>query len=531
MKKLVYLLLAVFTFAIVLSGCSESSAPQYPPEKTFTILAGSEDQPFEPLLQKYADSKGYHLQMVYKGSIDSMQELSNNPSKYDAIWLPNSMWIKMGDTHKVVKDDKSIFTSPVAFGIKKSKAEELGFVGKDVTVNDILQAVENHKLSFMMTSASQSNSGASAYIGFLYALLGNPEVITKDNLQDPKLKQQVTTLLSGINRSSGSSGFLKDLYLNGNYDAMVNYEAVLIETNQQLVKQGKEPLYVVYPKNGLTIADNVLGYIDNKDTKKETFFQSLQNYLLSDSTQKQIADTGRRTGFGGTMKNANPNVFNPDWGIQTDKPLVPIRFPSEDVIRDALTMYQTEFKKPSYTVFAIDFSGSMGSNGGEQGVKQAMSLLLDQNQAKNYLLQSTNEDKVVVIPFSSQPLAKWEADDLSQYGNLLSAIKKFTPDGGTDIFTPVMTGLNILSKVDTNKYTTAVILMTDGESNEGRTFDDLKNYYQKLNKDIPVFTIAFGDADTSPDSQLNKISNLTRGKFFDGKNDLVGAFKNAKGYN
>ena len=34
-----------------------------------------------------------------------------------------------------------------------------------------------------MTSATQSNSGASAYIGFLYALLGNPEVITAEDLR------------------------------------------------------------------------------------------------------------------------------------------------------------------------------------------------------------------------------------------------------------------------------------------------------------------------------------------------------------
>ncbi len=35
-----------------------------------------------------------------------------------------------------------------------------------------------------MTSATQSNSGCSAYIGFLLrALLGNPDVITSENLQ------------------------------------------------------------------------------------------------------------------------------------------------------------------------------------------------------------------------------------------------------------------------------------------------------------------------------------------------------------
>ena len=160
----------------------------------------------------------------------------------------------------------------------------------------------------MMTSATQSNSGASAYIGFLYALLGNPDSITKESLQDSKLQEDIRKLFSGINRSSGSSGWLKDLYLKGDYDAMVNYEAVIIETNKELIDQGKEPLYVVYPKNGLTISDNTLGYIDNGDA--EAFFTSMQDFLLSKDTQDRVAELGRRTGLGGVVKNADPNIFN-----------------------------------------------------------------------------------------------------------------------------------------------------------------------------------------------------------------------------
>ena len=64
----------------------------------------------EPIIQEYAKDQGYKLEMTYKGSVDSMLELQNNPDQYDGIWLPNSMWIHMGDTHNVVKHDKSIFS-------------------------------------------------------------------------------------------------------------------------------------------------------------------------------------------------------------------------------------------------------------------------------------------------------------------------------------------------------------------------------------------------------------------------------------
>ncbi len=518
MKRICYLLLSALFLLLLLTGCTDK-------RETFTILSGSENQSIEPLITEYAKDKDFKVEMVYKGSVDSMLELQNHPEKYDAIWLPNSMWINMGDTKNVVKHDKSIFTSPVVFGIKQSKAEELGFTKQDVNVEEILHAVEQQKLTFMMTSASQSNSGASAYIGFLYALLGNPETITTEDLQKPQLKEDIRKLFSGINRSSGSSGWLKDLYLKGNYDAMVNYEAVIIETNQELIEQGKEPLYVVYPKNGLTISDNTLGYIDNQDGAREEFFTALQDFLLSDETQDQIVDLGRRTGLAGLVKNANEDVFNPDWGIQTDKTLVPIKFPPENVIKEALNLYQTSFKKPSYTVFALDFSGSMEGEGLEE-LKEALSTLLDQNKAQQYLLQASNEDKIVIIPFNDQVLDIWQADQLSQYSALMKQVEDYQAGGGTDIYNPVIEGLEQLKNVDVNHYNPAVILMTDGQS--GGSFTELEDYYQNLNKDIPVFSIMFGDAS---DEQLNEISELTRARTFDGKNNLVEAFKNAKGYN
>ena len=69
--------------------------------------------------------------------------------------------------------------------------------------------------------------------------------------------------------------------------------------------------------------------------------------------------------------------------------------------------------------------------------------------------------------------------------------------------------------------------MTDGLGNIG-TFSDFKNKYNQINKDIPVYGILFGDAD---DYQLLEISKLTGGKVFDGKHNLLEAFKEVRGYN
>ena len=99
--------------------------------------------------------------------------------------------------------------------------------------------------------------------------------------------------------------------------------------------------------------------------------------------------------------------------------------------------------------------------------------------------------------------------------------------GGTNIYSPSVKALDILSKDDSNEYTKTVILMTDGMSNNG-TFNELRNYYKQNKLDIPIYSITFGESD---ESQLEEIANLTNAKVFDGKSGLLRAFREVRSYN
>ena len=339
---------AVLGIALTICGCSAISGKS--DSKTLKILSGSENKELESILEQCKQSTGVNIEMTYKGSVDIMQELKNDAQDYDAVWTASSLWISLGDEKHIVKHDKSICTSPVIFGVKQSVAEKLGFTSGDVSVRDILKAIENKQLKFCMTSATQSNSGASAYIGFLYALLEKTTALTSDDLNNPELKEQIKTLLSGVERSSGSSGWLEEMFLAGDYDAMVNYESLIIDANRQLTASDKELLYAVYPYDGLSISDSPLGYLDHGDEKKEENFLKVQEYLLSDETQKKIEATGRRISLN-SVSEQNKEVFNKKWGIDTERILSPITMPSADVLTDALNMWQSDFRKPSLTLF------------------------------------------------------------------------------------------------------------------------------------------------------------------------------------
>jgi len=498
-------------------------------KETIRILSGSENKELEDILQQCTKSTKVNIEITYKGSIDIMRELQNGASDYDAVWPASSLWISIGDTGHLVKNAESISTTPVVFGIKQKLAQELGFVGKEVSVKDILSAIENDKMTFCMTSATQSNSGASAYIGFLYALLDKQDSMTAQDLEDEQLQEKITSLLSGIDRSSGSSDWLKEMFLNGSYDAMVNYECLMISANQELEKQGRETLYVVYPYDGLCLADSPLGYVDHDDKDKQKAFDKIQEYLLGDEAQNAIQRTGRRTGYTG-IKEENKEVFRADWGIDTERVLSPITMPDAETLMKALNMYQSQFRKPSLTVYCLDFSGSMSGDGNEQLVEAMGQILLKENAEKNYL-QANEKEVDIVITFSGGVKSVYVVDEPTEANlrELYENIKNEDCGGGTDMYGAAKEALEMMTEnYELEDYTPAIIIMTDGKSNGSIRYADFETSYKTAEADIPVFSIMFGDAD---EKEVGALAELTNARTFDGRTDLISAFRSAKGYN
>ena len=351
-------IIGYFFNAITSSG--ENRGKQYKSNsRSISIISSTENQDLEPIIMQFAKNKGYDVSIEYAGTLDIMQKL-NSGEKYDAVWSSNSIWLYMLDSSKVkISDSKYTSINPVIFGIAKTKAEELGFTTKTVYTKDLLDAISSGKLKFSMSNPTSTNSGASAYLGIVSTLAGNPEVLKTENLQDDSLKQNIKTLFTGLQRSSGSEEFLEELFLNGDYEAVVTYESSIISINKQLVAKGKEPLYAIYPVDGVSISDSPFAYIDNGDESKKEIFKDIQSYILSEDGQKLLQEKGRRTWYGGTTQTADKTIFNPEWGIDTTKYISPVKYPSTTVIKQALNLYQTELRKPVHVAFCLDYSGSM----------------------------------------------------------------------------------------------------------------------------------------------------------------------------
>ncbi len=504
---------------------SDSNSSFKSSSKVFRIISSNENMDIGSNLVEYAKSQGISVGINYAGTLEIMDKL-NSGERYDAVWTSNSIWLYMLNSNVNVKNSKSTSINPVVFGITKSKAQELNFIGTEVYTKDIVNAIENGKLKFNMPSVTQTNTGATAYLGFLTTLAGNPEILREEDLEKEDLKQSLISLFSGVQRSSGTEEFLEELFLTGNYDAVVTYEASIININKKLEERGKEPLYIVYAKDGVSISDSPFAYIDNKDKSKLETFQILQSFLLSDEGQKIIGETGRRVWYGGINENADKNLFNPSWGIDTTKYLTTTKYPSTTVIRKALGLYQTELRKPTHAVFCLDYSGSMYGNGIKQ-LRDAMRYILNEEEAGKDLLQFSDKDKITVIPFNKGNIATWKTENGTYTQNLINNIEKLEVGGSTNIYDCSIEALEILDKEDQDKYSLSIIIMTDGQSNYGK-YSDLKAKYKEVGKDIPIFGILFGEADSR---QLNDIARLTNATVFDGRTNLLTAFKKVRGFN
>ena len=110
--------------------------------------------------------------------------------------------------------------------------------------------------------------------------------------------------------------------------------------------------------------------------------------------------------------------------------------------------------------------------------------------------------------------------------NLINAVNSKEASGGTALYTCSMRGIEILEDED-SKYNKTLILMTDGVSTDKKS-RELEEMYRTKKSTIPIYSIMFGNASKN---ELEPIAKLSNAKVFDGRSNLLLAFKEVRGYN
>ena len=525
-KKNNKLILIIFVFVILyllLSSNFFKKVFNFNTDNSFRILTNEENKEFTYKIKDFAKENKIDVIFEYADDLEIIDILNYNSNSYDAVWMSNSTWLYMSSKARIL-NSKSTNINPVVFGMKKSKAEQLGFVDNDVYNKDIINAIKSGKLKYVMSSVTKTNTGLISYLGFLNVLSGSPEILTSDMLKSKKLVSDLKTLFSGVQRVSGSDDFLNEMFLNSNeYEAVLATESALIEINKKLESSNKEPLYLIYPVDGVSINDSPFAYIDNNQNKLEEF-NKIQSFILSKESQSELEKMGKRTWYGGINENADSSSFKKSWGIDTTKYLIPLKYPSKAVMDEAIELYLDELRKPSATVFCLDVSGSM-SGTGEMELKNAMETVLDYEKAKQDKIQFSPNDKIFIIPFSDYEYNTFYTNNGRDTSDLIKRINSLNSAGGTDLYGCAAKALKTLRQ-ESNDYIKTIILMTDGQANVG-SYQNLYIEYS-LGEKIPIYGITFGNA---RENDLLEIANLTNAKVFDGRSNLTEAFKEVRSYN
>ncbi len=508
--------------------------------KVINIVAGSEQKAvLDQIVVPWCNEHQYTCKYELKGSVDQARMLSTGNSNHDAYWFASSVFAQIGDKDgNRLQNVRPMFLTPTVFAGRKSEMQKLGFVGKsDVTMAEVLQAVESGQTKVWVTNPTQSNSGATAYFALLNHFAGNPagQALTAAQLRLPAVTEGITRFVRAIDQTPPSTGTMMNECVARPHDCrtVFTYEDLVAEYNQRLVAQGQEPFYAVYPKDALAISDAPLGFYSHNndaDVGKQQIVTELQNYLLEDDqAQSKLMQLGRRpaaSSFGLNLTGADPAVFNADWGLQAVVKGQEVKSPAAPVIEAALSLYQTAFRRPTQGWFCLDSSGSMRDNNGWNGVKDAGHQLFDADQAQANFLQAHPQDHTTVATFNSDIVGgPWAVDgnDPVQLHNLAVQIDQFRAGGGTDMYACLKRAADDLAnRKDGRKQ--LVIVMSDGRSGQDGQ-QDATQALQKLG--VPVISIAFGnDADTD---QLKQIAQDTGGSFFQ-QSDLVTALRQATSY-
>ena len=166
------------------------------------------------------------------------------------------------------------------------------------------------------------------------------------------------------------------------------------------------------------------------------------------------------------------------------------------------------------------------SGEGEKELEDAMKYILSDDAMADYI-QFSDKDIVEIIPFATTA-GQYISTRLGfNREGLLVTLLDWHASGTTALFPAAIGALSLVKDTDMDQYAVSIVLMTDGQSNVG-TFSDLETAYGRIGKDIPIYSITFGNA---YERDLDNIANLTNGKVFDGKTGLVQAFKEVRGYN
>ncbi|CAA9550728.1 MAG: hypothetical protein AVDCRST_MAG33-868 [uncultured Thermomicrobiales bacterium] len=517
----------------LLSGCTLPGRDDAP-AADLRLMASPELGPLVRLAQDAATAAGYRMVVDYRGQAAMFGILADPDHPYDLVWPATSLVVDLASPARPLGEPVSVARNPVVWAVKGSVADRAGWLGRDdVTAADLRDVVtaDADAWRWAMAGAPHVGSATAAYLGLLTGLAGTGRAIASDDLDRRGLTDALIPTLRSVTRSAPTARGLTNIVSGryGDYELLVNGQTEMVAANRALVGASQEPLLAIYPADAQGVLDAPLIVVEGDDPTRRERALAIQAAMGARDLGQAISAAGWYPSVAAGVR-PDPAVFVTDWGISEAWRERTVERPDAATWREAMTRYRVGYRKPSATVIAVDRSGSI-ADAGVDGLQDALGSVLLPDQAATAWLQPMAEDITVVIPFDlelGQPITV-RGDDAGEFAWLTGQLAGQTAAGGTDLYDTTRRGLWAIEEAGIGDRLGAVILVTDGKSNEGEielvedAFDD-----SPIGGRVAVHAVLMGD---SWDDQVQSIVSRAAGQVFDIPGDLAAALRTARAGN
>jgi Ca-activated chloride channel homolog len=487
------------------------------------VLASSELQDMQPILDQLKDETGISLEMDFRGTVDATNALNPGAYDHDLAWLSTDKYfqlkLKKANFTGTPPLSTSIMTSPVVIGMKPAIAKALRDATPDHQISwaDLADGAAAGTLRFAMTDPRRSGSALAALVGVATAASATGGVLRLPDLACDRLRG----FFSGHTLTADTSRQLVDQFVahQDSVDAMINYESVLLSLNAS--HRLSQDLEIVYPQDGIVEADYPLLLLD---PARRAAYDTVVAWLKTPAIQKKIMDLTLR-------RPTEPSVAR-DHRLTTSIGNA-LYFPDQqDVVDKLLADYaDPSLRVPNRVIFALDYSGSM--KGQRIAALRATFAGLsgaDPN-APGGFYRFYHGEQFTVIRFGGRILA--ERDFTINGPADLDALRSWLAVDDFDSATAIWSTLDYAYdraagfRHDSPDQKVSIVLMTDGENNAGTSLDDFLRRQPSRPAATPTFTISYGDADRG---QLDQAATATGGFMVDATSaSLLHAFEEIRG--
>ncbi len=503
-------------------------------ELTLRVLASKELADMQEVLAEAQAATNIKLDITYVNTPSGARTVASGDQQYDAVWFDSNAYVALQPQAKRwVATSTKIMSSPVAFGVEPDLAEKLGWDDKAPTWSEIARAAGQQKFRYGMSNPETSTPAFAALANVVTALADTGASIKPEEIDG--VATELRRFFSAQSMTAESAGSLADRFVaragkSGAPQALISYESTLLALNAS--GRLKKPLTVVIPADGVISANFPMTLLTAVSKEARAGYRVITDWLRSPDGQRAIMEkTARRPVSGGIQ--ADPAKFG-------DQPLIELPFPARrPVLKRLLASYLNSTRKVTQSIYVLDLSGSM-SGEREEALRTALISLAGGNSrvsSSGYAVFRARET-VTLLGYSDQVrrpqvITVPASNPKRGLDQIRSAASGLDVEGNTATYTALREAYRLADRQVRNNpdALTSIVLMTDGEQNEGISEAQFRRFYVEQRtavKAVPTFTVKFGPADAD---ELSRIARLTGGKLFEVEDTrLVKAFRQIRAY-